>query len=300
MATLQANGIRIEYDERGDKNAPAVLLIMGIGCQMLLWSDAFCDALAEKGFRVIRFDNRDVGLSEYIDSAGKPNILEAVQRAMTGQLVMAAYTLADMALDAVGVLDALDIKAAHIVGASMGGMIAQIIAAEHAGRTRSLTSIMSSSGRPTLPPPTPAAAAVLLTPPSNPMDRDSIIEQAVQTWKVLASPDYPTPEDELRERLGMLYDRANNPAGFARQYLAILASGSRVDLLKTIGVPSLVIHGLADPLIPVECGRDTADLIPGAKLEIIEGMGHDFPPVIMARIAEMIAEQANGVDSVAA
>lgn len=300
MATLKANGIRIEYDERGDKDAPAVLLIMGIGCQMVLWSAAFCDALAEKGFRVIRFDNRDVGLSEHMDSAGKPNIVEAVQRAMTGQPVMAAYTLNDMALDAVGVLDALDVEAAHIVGASMGGMIAQIVAAEHAGRTRSLTSIMSSSGRPTLPPPTPAATAALLTPPASPMDRDAVIEKGVQTWKVLESPAYPTPEGELRESLSMLYDRANNPAGFARQYLAILASGSRVDLLKTIGAPSLVIHGLADPLIPVECGRDTAELIPGAKLELIEGMGHDFPPALMARIAEMIAEQACTVDSVAA
>lgn len=299
MATLEANGIQIEYDERGNKDAPAVLLIMGIGCQMLLWSDAFCDALADKGFRVIRFDNRDVGLSEHMDAAGKPNILEAVQRAMTGQPVMAAYTLNDMALDAVGVLDALDVEAAHIVGASMGGMIAQIVAAEHAGRTRSLTSIMSSSGRPTLPPPTPAATAALLTPPSG-TDRESIIENGVQTWKVLASPDYPPTDGELRERLGMLYDRANNPAGFARQYLAILGSGSRVDLLKTIGVPSLVIHGLADPLIPVECGRDTAELIPGAKLKLIEGMGHDFPPVLMARIAEMIAEQAGAVESVAA
>ncbi|MBI1181496.1 MAG: alpha/beta fold hydrolase [Alphaproteobacteria bacterium] len=288
MPQVTANGLTIEYDERGDAAAPPMLLIMGLGAQMLLWPDPFCDLLAAKGFRVIRFDNRDVGLSQKFDGAPAPETQAIVEGMIAGKPVPVPYLLDDMAADALGVLDALGIDRAHVVGASMGGMIAQIVAAKAPERTRSLTSIMSTSGRFGLPPGKPEAMQALLTRPAG-IDRASIVDHSVMLAGVIGSPAYPVSETALRRFAEIAYDRSFYAQGMPRQYAAIVASGSREKLLPTIAAPTLVIHGDCDPLLPVEHGRDTARLIPGARIEVIEGMGHNLPPQLYETIAESIA-----------
>jgi pimeloyl-ACP methyl ester carboxylesterase len=300
MPLARANGIEIFYDEIGEKKAPALLLIMGFATQMIGWPDPFCGRLADRGFRVIRFDNRDVGLSTKIENAPRIDLLAVFASAAAGRPVAAPYDLEDMAKDALGLMDALDLDRAHVVGASMGGMIAQIIAAKHGRRVRSLTSIMSSSGDPRLEQPTPAAGAVLMAsrPPRD--DREASIEFAVNAWRVIGSPAYQTPERELRAQIARAYDRSNYFAGRPRQLAAVLATGSRVELLKTISVPTLVLHGADDPLIPVGAGKDTARLIPGAKLKIIPGWGHDLPTALIPALVEAIASHCEGADRAAA
>jgi pimeloyl-ACP methyl ester carboxylesterase len=292
MPRAHANGIEIEYESFGDPSAPVVLLIMGLGAQMILWDEAFCEALVERGFHVVRFDNRDVGLSTKLDGAGKPSVLAAMEALRAGKPIEAPYLLADMADDAIALLDALGIEGAHVVGASMGGMIAQTIAIRHPARILSLTSIMSTTGDPDLPAPTREAMLALLTP--SPHERDAYVEHAVAAVRVLGSPGFPFDEEAVRTRSARSYDRSFHPAGFARQLVAVWASGSRTAALASVRVPALIIHGDADPLIPVAAGRATAAAIPGAELFVIEGMGHDLPRPVWDRIADAIAKHASG------
>lgn len=291
MPQITANGLSIEYDERGSKDDPAILLIMGLGAQMLLWPDMFCDMLAGQGFRVIRYDNRDIGLSQKFDDAAIPEVKEIVAGLMSGKPLKVPYLLADMAADAVGVLDALGVGKAHIVGASMGGMIAQLVAIQNPERVLSLTSIMSTSGRYGLPPGKPEAMEKLLLRPAG-ADRKSVVDHSVMLAQVIGSPAYPVAEEHVRAFSEKAYDRSFYPEGMPRQYAAILSSGSRDALLPGIKAPTLVIHGSEDPLLPVEHAHDTARLIPGAELEVIEGMGHNLPPQLNMRLTTLIGRHA--------
>jgi len=286
MPRARANGLELEYETFGNPANPPLLLIMGLGAQMVLWDEQFCGLLAERGYFVIRFDNRDVGKSSKLETSGIPDVMDAMSRAMTGQPVEAPYTLSDMAADAAGLLDALGLASAHVVGASMGGMIAQTLAVEHGARVRSLTSIMSSTGNPNLPQAKPEAMAVLLTPP--PPDRDANIERAVQVFRTIGSPGFPFDEARIRNRAALSFDRGYYPAGVVRQLVAILASGTRCERLRGVTVPTVVIHGKDDPLVPVEGGMDTAASIPGARLELIDGMGHDMPTPVWPRLVDAI------------
>jgi len=281
------NGIELEYDTFGSRNAPPLVLIMGLGAQMILWEEDFCGQLAERGFHVVRFDNRDIGLSSQLDAGGIPNVFEVMQAAAAGKPVSAPYTLSDMADDTVALMSALAIDRAHVVGASMGGMIAQTLAIRHPRRLLSMVSLMSTTGDPALPPPTPAAMQVLMTP--RPFDRAGNIASGLEAWRVIGSPAYPMDEPTMRDLFARSFDRGYHPAGVARQMAAIFASGDRTHALGSVTVPSLVIHGDADPLIPVAAGRATAAAIPNAELLEIAGMGHDLPrgtwPILIDAIA---------------
>jgi pimeloyl-ACP methyl ester carboxylesterase len=294
MAVVNVRGVHITYQVQGDPAAPALLLIMGLGMQLTGWPDDLVTELADAGFYVIRFDNRDSGLSEKFDHAGTPNLPLAFLKTLVRWPLKSAYTLDDMAADALGVLDALGISRAHVVGASMGGMIAQVIAARHPQRVLTLTSIMSSSGRRGLPGPTRAARAVLFKRPADPGDVDSVVSHSVNLFRVIGSPAYPTPERVLRSRVAAQIKRNACPGGVLRQMVAIAASGDRSALLHAINAPTLVIHGAADPLVPLACGQDTARQVPGARLEVIEGMGHDLPGQLIERLASLIAGHAHG------
>jgi pimeloyl-ACP methyl ester carboxylesterase len=293
-ATLVSNGMSIAYETSGDPSGTPVLLIMGLGMQLTSWPLDFVEGLVEQGFYVIRFDNRDSGLSTKLDQFGSPNLPFAFIKSLLRLPLNSAYTLNDMAYDALGVLDGLGIKQAHVIGASMGGMIAQIVAAKMPERVLSLTSIMSTSGRRGLPGPTSKARSALLSRPNDPRDFESIVDHTAKIFQIIGSPAYPTPLKLLRERLAASIKRNSCPAGVARQMVAIGASGSRVKLLKTIKAPTLVIHGAADPLVPLACGKDTAAHIPGAKLEVIEGMGHDLPPALIERLLALIDAHTHG------
>ncbi len=291
MPKIAANGIEIEYETFGDKGNPPLVLIMGLGAQMILWDDTFCRELAARGFYVVRFDNRDCGKSTCMHDAGMPNLPMVLMAAMSGGKVDAPYTLSDMAADTVALMDGLGIQSAHIVGASMGGMIAQTLAIEHPERVRSLTSIMSTTGDPTLPQASPEVIAVLMTPPSP--DREGNIERGLKVFRAIGSPGFPFDEERIRDFAGRSFDRGFHPDGVARQICAILASGNRKPLLASVKCPTLVLHGKADPLVRFEAGVDTANAIPGAKLVAIEGMGHDLPrgtwPTIVNEICEVAA-----------
>ena len=297
MSIVAANGINLCYDEVGDAKAPVILLIMGLGTQMIAWPDAFCLTLAQRGFRVVRFDNRDIGLSTKIENAALVDLVAAFSRAMAGKPVEAPYTLDDMAADAIGLMNVLRVNRAHLVGASMGGMIAQIVAAKYADRARSLTSIMSSSGDPGLPPGKPEAISALLSPRPASTDRETIIREGVRVLSAIGSPGFPTSDAELRAKVERSADRSYYPPGAGRHLLAVLASGSRVELLKKISMPTLVIHGADDPLVPVEAGEDTARHIPGARLKIIPGMGHDLANGLIPILVEAIAHHCLAADS---
>lgn len=297
MPVAQANGLDIFYDEIGDASASAVLLIMGLGTQMIAWSDDFRQRLASRGFRVVRFDNRDIGLSQKLDGAPIPSLPVAIAKAWLGLKVASPYSLTDMARDTVGLLDALGIDRAHVVGASMGGMIAQIMAAKQPERVRSLVSMMSTSGARRLPGPTRQARAALTArrPPGG--DKETLVRFGMDVLKTIGSPGFPTPEADLRAFVEEAMRRSVYPQGFVRQFLAVLADGSRVELLKTIRVPTLVLHGEADPLIPVEGGRDTARHVPGAILETIAGWGHDLPAQLVPALADRIAAHCRAADA---
>jgi pimeloyl-ACP methyl ester carboxylesterase len=287
---LSTAPLHIEYESLGDPARAAIVLVMGLGMQLTGWPDSFCQALVARGYRVIRFDNRDCGLSGRVPTKKRANLALAMAAAKLGLPVPTPYTLADMAGDTIGLMDRLALERAHVVGASMGGMIAQVLAAKFPRRVASLTSIMSTSGNRRVSKPTRAARQVLLARPADPKNTDAVIEHMVEALGVIGSPDYPSTREELRQRIGHSVRRAYYPAGVARQLLAVIAAGDRRRQLRSIVAPTLVIHGAADPLVPLAAGRDTAMNIHGAELLVIEGMGHDFPEALMPRLATAIAD----------
>ena len=294
MPTLSANGIRIAFDTAGDARGVPLLLIHGLGMQLTAWPDALVDGLAEQGFYVIRFDHRDCGLSSKFESFGTPNLFLALIKTRLRLPLWPAYTLDDMAGDALAVVSALGVARAHVVGVSMGGMVAQLLAAHHGHRVLSLTSIMSSSGRRCLPGPTRAVQRAMLRRPGDPANVDSILDNAVALWRTIGSPAYPTSDAQLRTRVLRALRRSNCPSGVARQMLAVAAAPDRTALLTQLSMPTLVIHGAADPLVPCACGADVAASVPGARLEIIEGMGHDLPDQLIERLLALIDLHAHG------
>lgn len=278
-------GINIAYQRLGDPHAPLALLIMGVAGQSINWPDTFCRALVDRGLQVIRFDNRDAGLSTHMTEAPPPD-LPAV---LAGNLKSVSYTLSDMAADAVGLLDALGIERAHVVGASMGGQIAQTMAIEHPNRVLSLISMMSTTGNMSVGQPSKEALRELFAGPPA-VTRDDVIQQALRAMRIIGSPGYPSREDEVATRAGRAYDRSHDPLGSARQAIATVASGDRTERLRQLQVPTLVVHGLADRMCDVSGGRATAEAIPGSELELIEGMGHDLPPGLHSQLASRIAD----------
>jgi pimeloyl-ACP methyl ester carboxylesterase len=289
-AYAKSNGIELCYDTFGDPRAPPIVLIMGLAAQMIAWDEEFCAELAARGYYVIRFDNRDAGLSTRLESAGVPDVTGALMAAAAGQPIQAPYLLRDMAEDVVGLVDALRIPAPHVVGASMGGAIAQTLALHHPGRLRTLTSIMSTTSAPGLPPPTPEALRALLSPA--PGDLGAYLEYHAQVWRVLRAGHFPLDEARDPVRARQIFERGLNPAGVARQLTAMLGSGSRREALGSLRVPTLVIHGEADPLIPLACGIDTAKSVPGSTLVIVKGMGHALSIPFWPQIIEAIAAHA--------
>jgi pimeloyl-ACP methyl ester carboxylesterase len=277
-------GIDIAYQRFGAPDAPAVLLIMGISAQLIHWPDAFCQALAGRGLHVIRFDNRDSGLSTHMADAPPPNL----PAALAGDLSSVSYTLSDMAADSVGLLDVLGIGKAHLVGASMGGAIAQTVAIEHPGRVRSLTSMMSTTGNMSVGQASPDVLRELFSGPRA-ATRDDVIQQTVRVRRAVGSPGFPRDEQDVLALAARAYDRSYDPAGTARQAVASVASGDRTERLRRLDVPTLVIHGLADRMCDASGGRATAEAIPGAELVLIEGMGHDLAPGLRAQLATRIA-----------
>ncbi len=271
--------IDIAYERLGNPNEPPLLLIMGLGAQLIAWPDGFCELLVAGGHHVIRFDNRDVGQSTHFHSAPMPNYLAA----LGGNFSSVAYTLSDMAADAAGLLDALGIASAHIVGASLGGFVAQTLAIEHPARVKTLTSIMSSTGDRTVGQPRSAIMGLFASTP--PRNREEAMAAAVKAFKVIGSPKYPTDSAMVAERTGRSFDRGFDPIGTGRQAVAVLASGDRTPKLRALAVPTLVLHGDSDPLVDVSGGRATAAAIPGAKLRVFEGMGHDLPKPLWTELA---------------
>lgn len=300
MQVRLANDLHLEYESFGRPDAPAILLIMGLGAQMLRWNVEICEGLVDAGYRVIRFDNRDCGLSTRFDEAPIPAVGDIISTLKSGRTPAVPYTLDDMAGDCVGLLDALGIEAAHIVGISMGGAIAQLIAAHHASRVRSLTCLMASSGNLALPGPSPEAAAALFAPLPRDRSRDSIVADGIRRFLVVASPDYPSDGAWLQQLFAREFERGFYPPGVARQLAAIIANGDRRPLLATIRVPTLVLHGAEDPLIPAACGEDIARHVPGARLHLIPGMGHDLPLALTGELVGAIASIARVTEAAAA
>ena len=288
---VQANGLAIEIDDRGPRDAPALLMIMGLGMQLTAWPERLVELLVERGFRVIRFDNRDIGLSEGFEHAGPPRVALAALRHALGLRVRSPYTLADMSRDALGVLDALGIERAHVCGASLGGMVAQHLAAGHPARLASLTLMMTTTGARGLPGPTLRARRVLLMKPRG-LTREASVRRAMTVFTTIGSPGYRPEPTVFRERIEASFQRAWRPTGSPRQLLAIAADGDRTPLLARIVAPTLVIHGVDDPLVPVANGRELAARIAGAEADFIEGMGHDLPEALLERFADRIAANA--------
>jgi pimeloyl-ACP methyl ester carboxylesterase len=295
MPHVSANGIQIEYETFGDPSSPALLLISGIGGQMIGWDEELCRVWARRTLYVIRFDNRDVGLSTKMKKAGVPDMGAALATLAKGEKIEAPYTFDDMADDAVGLLSALKIEKAHLCGISMGGAIAQTTAYRHPSRVRSLTQVYATTGNPQLPPPKPEILSLLLTPP--PEEREAYVDYMMKLYKTIAGPGFPFDEEYHRNLAGCSYDRAYYSPGKARQFMATLAHGNRKPRLASITAPTLVVHGADDPLVRVACGIDSAEAIPGAELMIIEGMGHDMPHgSAWPRIVEAVAAHARKAD----
>ena len=292
MPKAKANGIDIHYEEHGDPSHPAMLLIMGFGAQLTLWPDELVHELAGRGYRVIRYDNRDIGLSHKFDGVKAPGLIKMTLLSKIGLTPRVPYTLSDMAADGIGLLDALGIDKAHIVGASMGGMIAQHVAAKYPDRCLSFTQIFSTTGNPKLPPARKEALQALVTRPKS-ADEDVLVEHGIMLARTIGSPGYPSPEERLRERTRVSVRRSFYPEGPTRHLSAIVADGDRREMLRGIEVPTLVLHGEDDPLVPCEGGHDTADCIPGAKLKTIPGWGHDLPLDLVDELAGEIAGHAS-------
>jgi len=291
MAQVTANGINIEYEEFGERSKPPLLLVMGLGMQMVGWPRDFCQMIADKGFYVVRFDNRDTGLSSHFHDAGMPDMAAIGAALMNGEKPDSCYYLSDMGSDAAALLDALNIDKAHVVGASMGGMIVQDLAINHPQRLLSMTSIMSTTGRSDLPQATPEAMEVLMSRPSGD-DENSLLAHAFKSQQTISGSKYPPVREDVDARTRESMARNIDAAGVARQMAAIVASGDRVAGLAKIDTPTLVIHGSEDPLVPVSGGEDTARCIANAKLKVIEGWGHTLPRVLWQSIADMITGHA--------
>ncbi len=289
MTQIAANGVTLEYETFGDTANPPLLLIMGLGAQLTLWPAELVEALVARGYYVIRYDNRDIGLSQKFTDHGVPNIKRVAVMRLLGLRARLPYRLADMAADAVGLLDALGIARAHVVGASMGGMIAQLVAASYPERVLSLTSVMSTTGNRRVPPARREAMAALLDRPPAGATIEDIYPIGIKVSRAIGSPAYPAEEARLKDRIARDFARSFHPTGAARQLAAIIDDGDRRKRLKAVTAPTLVIHGADDPLVPVEGGRDTAASIPGAQLKVIPGMGHDLPLQLVDEVADAIA-----------
>lgn len=292
MPNIRANNIDIYYEENGPADGPVILLVMGLGAQMIAWPDEFIHGLVSKGYRVIHYDNRDVGMSQRMEGAKAPHLVWTMFKARIGLPVRVPYTLSDMAADGIGLLDALGIDKAHVVGASMGGMIVQLMAANHPERTLSMTSIMSSSGKAGLPGARPDIQRQFMVKRSPDASREEAVAFGAALVSAFSFPDPARPENAHAEMTAKAFDRGYYPVGTRRQLLAIIADGSRVDRLKTIKVPTLVVHGGADPLVPKEGSEDIARHIQGARLKIIDEMAHDLPPSQVGRMVDLIAGHA--------
>ncbi|HET57812.1 MAG TPA: alpha/beta hydrolase [Deltaproteobacteria bacterium] len=288
-ATLPT-GIKIAYETFGKVSSEPLLLIHGLSWQMIMWDREFCELLAGRGYFVIRFDNRDVGQSTVLDDTGIPDIIGLLTSIARGEPVSVPYLLTDMAGDVFGLLDHLGIESAHVMGMSMGGMIGQTMALEKPERIRSLTSLSSTTGDPSLPPPTQEALAVITIPP--PAERSAFVSHFLATWRTLNGSRFPVDEERVTEYARQSFDRGFSTGGVARQIAAINASGSRRTSLRSLVTPLLVIHGDADPLLPVQCGIDTAEAVAGSKLNIIEGMGHTLPAQVWRDIVDAVAAHA--------
>jgi pimeloyl-ACP methyl ester carboxylesterase len=288
---VQANGLRIAVDDQGPRTAPVVLLIMGLGMQFIAWPQLLVQGLLDRGFRVVRFDNRDIGLSQGFDHAGVPSLALAGLRYALRLPVHSPYGLADMAQDTLGVLDALDVARAHVCGASMGGMIAQHLAARAPQRVASLTLMMTSSGARSLPQPGWALQRTLMSRPEGP-GTDAAVDWIMHMLRAIGSPAYPASAETLRERALESVQRAWHPAGSARQLLAVVADGDRTPLLAQITAPTRIVHGMADPLVPLACGLQMARHVAKAETDFIPGMGHDLPDALLDRFAQGIALNA--------
>ena len=292
MPQVRANGIDIEYDSFGRVGDPLILLIMGLAAQLIFWPDSLCECLAAKGFRVVRFDNRDIGKSTHLTDLAAPDMRELLGEAASGRQPRVPYSLSDMADDAVGLMSALGVGRAHIAGASMGGMIDQLVAIDHPDKAKSLVSIMSTTARRNLPPGDPDALAVLARPPRS-SSREDLIENGILVRHALASPGFPQSEADIRDFLERVVDRAPyDPNGIARQWAAVIAAPPRNELLKAVRCPALVLHGDSDPLFPVATAKDTAENIAGAELVVVPGMGHGFPeslvPICLKHIGDFV------------
>ena len=287
----------IEYESLGNPSRPAIVLIMGLGMQLVAWPDAFCQALVAGGFRVVRFDNRDSGLSARATGGGGLGLVKVIAASVLKLPVRIPYTLHDMAQDTLAVMDALQIERAHIVGISMGGMIGQVLEAVHPQRVLSLTSIMSTSGHQRLQQPSLKVRRVLMSRPANPKDIESVTDHLVHVLQVIGSPGYPESAQALRERVTKGVKRSYNPAGTNRQVMAVITSGDRRPLLRQITTPTLVIHGRDDPLVPLSGGQDTAAHVRGAKLLVIDGMGHDLSPALLPQLASAILQHCDAVEA---
>ena len=293
MRSAKANGIELAWDDFGDAADETIMLIAGLGTQMIRWTRSFCEALAARGYRVIRFDNRDTGCSTHFSASVPPDFAALAAALMAGRRPDVPYTLHDMAADAVGLLDALGIARVHAVGRSMGGMIAQVLASEHADRVLSLTSIMSSTGNPALPQAAPDVMAMMMRPAPDPaVDPDGVLAVRLAFARRIAGSAYPFDGGAHRALLLEEVERRYDPGGTARQIAAMAVAGDRRARLATITAPTLVIHGADDPLIPLACGHDTALSIPNAIHRPIEGMGHDLPNELNQTVIEAICDVA--------
>lgn len=291
VPTTVSNGLEIAYEEHGAPTNPALLLIQGLGVPLSGWPPQFIDALVAEGFRVVTFDNRDIGRSQLLSDRKVPNMLAQILRRIVRLKVKAPYQLSDMMRDTVGLLDALDIESAHVVGVSMGGMIAQLLAIHEPQRVSSLTLIMSTTGARKLPGPTKAVTKHIMTRPKEATD-EARLAHYWQLWRLLGSPAYRLSDAELAEFIRAVFERGLTAAGSARQSLAILAAPDRTNALQRLDVPTMIIHGDADPLVRIECGKALANAIPGARLTTIEGMGHDLPLALVPRFVSLISQHA--------